>query len=309
MIHKVADKIAHAWAHGHDRPKGYDKHTVKYESGSDTIYSFGSHFPMARHYKGKVLLTLQTYSNTTASHMTAVRQAVSHMDVVYCYKIPSVYDSKDSQIHQDNIDYWIGKIKQAVLSLANARKKSIYLTIIETERSQARKYIDLFKLKLKKKYNTLLFEADLEEFKQAAEKEKVNAQNKISADRRKALALHDKWLPVWRKYNTHNFFGSGEEALLKWLHRSMSDGNAVWLRTNGTTVETTKGIELPVAVAHRYYKIYLSRVDSGGCSKEDQCGEKFLDFDVIEMTEDHLLVGCHDIPRSEIDYIAKQLKW
>src|SRR5690349_10787280 len=54
---------------------------------NDTIYSYGSHFPIARHVSnGKenaVLFTTRTYSVTTSGHCSAVRSAIPSSALVF----------------------------------------------------------------------------------------------------------------------------------------------------------------------------------------------------------------------------------
>lgn len=44
-----------------------------------TIFSYGSHFPIATIEGGNVLFTMRSYSNTTAKHISKARQAISHI--------------------------------------------------------------------------------------------------------------------------------------------------------------------------------------------------------------------------------------
>lgn len=73
------DEIAHLWAHK-TQDDARNQGGNFYFSG-DTIYSYGSHFPIARHVtndKGVagILFTNQTWSNTTAKHIHNVRGAI-----------------------------------------------------------------------------------------------------------------------------------------------------------------------------------------------------------------------------------------
>lgn len=73
------DQVAHAWAHQTGRHrKGFN---IFYEG--DTIYSYGYHFPIARHVTTPsgarvVLFTTETHSVSTAKHKTIVRRAIGY---------------------------------------------------------------------------------------------------------------------------------------------------------------------------------------------------------------------------------------
>src|SRR4051794_17602476 len=72
-------EVAHLWAHRaqeHARDRG-----GKLYFNGDTIYSYGEHFPIARHvYHGDqhiVLFTCMGYSNTTSRHKRRVLSALN----------------------------------------------------------------------------------------------------------------------------------------------------------------------------------------------------------------------------------------
>jgi len=53
----------------------------------DVLYSYGSHFPLAIKYKGRVLLNGDSYSVTTSKHQGQARQALRHLD---CITLPAL---------------------------------------------------------------------------------------------------------------------------------------------------------------------------------------------------------------------------
>ena len=81
-------EIPHLWAH-RTQDEARNRQGNLYFTGS-TIYSYGSHFPVARHVTNDtgeraVLFTTATYSVTTSSHCSAVRSAIpSGIHVYHC---------------------------------------------------------------------------------------------------------------------------------------------------------------------------------------------------------------------------------
>lgn len=76
------DAVAHAWAHQTGRQTS--GHAMHYTG--PTIYSYGSHFPIARHVTAPdggpaVLFTTRGYSTSTSGHKNLTRQACSHLRV------------------------------------------------------------------------------------------------------------------------------------------------------------------------------------------------------------------------------------
>ena len=52
-----------------------------------TLYSYGSHFPLAIKYNGSFLLNGESYSITTSKHQSQARQALRHLD---CITLPAL---------------------------------------------------------------------------------------------------------------------------------------------------------------------------------------------------------------------------
>lgn len=86
-------------------------------------------------------------------------------------------------------------------------------------------------------------------------------------------------------------------------------GNTALLRYNPKTrrVETSKGVEIPVELAKRFYTWVQRTLKTGGCVGE--CNYKLMDFEVRAVNENELIVGCHTVAMSEADAIAKLLNW
>lgn len=75
------DQVAHLWANKVQESARNPRRNFYYDG--DTIYSYGRHFPIARHVTGAdgraaILLTTRTYSNTTAGHISEVWQSIPH---------------------------------------------------------------------------------------------------------------------------------------------------------------------------------------------------------------------------------------
>lgn len=97
------DELAYDWAKGSfDHDKGmstYGDRMKVYPHEPDNIYSYGSHFCIARKFKAAdtgrefVLFTERDYSPTTTKHKSAVRSAVSWNHVVFLPTLdpPSYY--------------------------------------------------------------------------------------------------------------------------------------------------------------------------------------------------------------------------
>ncbi len=92
---------------------------------NDKIYSYGSHFCIARFVDDNTLLfTERGYSNTTAKHIAQVRNATSHKERIYCYN--------PTGTHLENFNHWLNEAENNIKKLSNARKPENY--ILELQR-------------------------------------------------------------------------------------------------------------------------------------------------------------------------------
>lgn len=300
--------VAHKWAH--QLEENYKNGAVFFEG--KTIFSYGRHFPMARLLgDGKVAITTRTYSNTTSAHLSAVAQAVSHLDAIYCYDIPSYDDLKFD--HDNNIAHYITEMEELLKGLAKARKPAPHVLNIEALRGRITKYITHFKVKLTAKQRKFLMETDLEKYKEVVKEQLQKDNKKREAAIKRAIPLHTQWLEAWRAGNEGVFaekLNKHEKDAIEMVEYDGRTRNHVRLRVIGNKLHTSKRIKMPLAVAERFYRKYIKVVESGGCTPATtECNYSMLGFDVQEMTAEHILVGCHDIPRSEIDYVANQFGW
>lgn len=152
------DELAHAWFHeyatlGHGRNAG----DSFYFKGA-TIFSYGSHFPIARiteldkpigTYTRVVLLTTAEYSNTTTAHISHVRSAIDENTAIIV-KTPDVKgprnmnDIIEAALEQADNDYMYA------LEYAESRKENDFmfgLACKDAEKSiwAARKLNEMFK--------------------------------------------------------------------------------------------------------------------------------------------------------------------
>ena len=106
-----ANEVAHLWAH-----KVQDeawKPGKRFYFEGDTIYSYGRHFPIAKHTEVNgvkcIFLTTRKYSNTTAGHVSCVSRAIPETIPVVMVKHPdSTYTPEELEqfIAQDVKDIW-----------------------------------------------------------------------------------------------------------------------------------------------------------------------------------------------------------
>lgn len=296
-------KVAHLWA---NQEQDEARNSGNFYFSGDTIYSYGSHFPIAKIVdnasKDKDLLsegskmcffTLDTYSSTTASHISVVRQASSHLNKLYMVKIITntairgVYEYE----HKTNIDYWLKMIAINFDKLSRARNKEQYHNAIAVNVGQLKRYIAYFGIRVDKATKQLIDNCNPDNFAaySEAESKRIIASNKAKA-KKETQALIEA-LTKWRNGESQRLYSS-------------NNSGYDYLRYNidKQRVETTQAFEIPVKLAVSFYHAIIKTIANGGC-KDSSCMEqtKLLNYDVKEITDKHIIVGCHKISIEEIN--------
>lgn len=277
-------EVAHLWA---SQAQTNARNSGNFYFNGLTIYSYGSHFPIAQIWDKDntiVFFTSRSYSNTTAKHKGVVHYAINHKKI---FTLPDVdLNSKWDQDarHETNKNYYLNSIEALIKKQKKARKYN-YMPEIENLLNEFREYINLFKLagkliKAEKELltinvNTLFEGCNFTELRAKKEKQKTDKQIKEAK----------KWLFHW----------SGG------LHLKYK-ANKVYLRYNklNDEIETSKGARVPA----RESKILFDRIQAGKDIKGYQIGY----YTVISLNG-VLKIGCHEIERDEIKRIAKLLNW
>jgi hypothetical protein len=121
-------EIPHLWAH-RTQDEAQNRQGNLYFTG-DAIYSYGSHFPIARHLTNDageraVLFTTATHSVTTSSHCSAVRSAIP--SGIRVFHVPNVCHGRYSgseltaNDHTGNLNDYAERIEKHVITSARAR--------------------------------------------------------------------------------------------------------------------------------------------------------------------------------------------
>lgn len=288
-------RCAHAWAHQH----GQTGYSSNFFFEGNTIFSYGRHFPIATLYGQYVFFTIDDYSNTTSHHKALARSAVSHKNFVLVKEVPVNLDPRtNTRFQKINFDYWMTVIRDEVAEYnEHPRRKSILNKINDTIYN-LRSFLNAVGLIPSDAVDELLNSTDLTEIRKIYAG--IEAKEKRAAVRQKAKHKREflKSLQLWESHEANSVrYGVAPEGI----------SNLAYLRLNEdlTQIETSKGIEVPVAVAHRLFRHILS-VLPAGCT---DCQYSILNFNVDKISPEGLLVGCHFIPMSQIDKIAALLNW
>lgn len=271
--------IAHMWA---NQLQSNARNSGNFFFENDTIYSYGRHFPIAKHVKNAngidaVLFTQKHYSNTTAKHKSIVIQACNHLNIIYC-DTPSVYE------HSSNFEEWTRTAENISRHLLNAKKPAKYLAEIASVKDIAEKYANFFDLSLPATLTAILSIGNKEQYAEySANKEQIAAQAKKAAELANAIK-HKKELAKWLK---------GES------RRLYTRNGYDYLRVSGDNVETSQAVDIPIKTAIILY----NKIKDGKLA----AGDKVLQF-TVDKVGTEIKIGCHNFKKSYLIAFGAKLK-
>lgn len=272
-------RIAHLWA---NQLQSEARNSGNFYFNCETIYSYGSHFPIARHVKNKngekaVLFTERRYSNTTAKHISVVRQAAGHLNVIYCYR--------PDNTHADNFKSWVTEIEIIAANLPKAKKPEKYLSQINHVAYKVRQYAEFFELTIPETLLAAMSISDKAEFSKYTEKKEAYELEEKKRQEAELKKRHKKELDEWFKGKTHRLY--------------VRDGFD-YLRLNNDRIETTQAVQVPLELGKRLFL----KIKNG----ELHIGDKVMDFEVVE-TSPNIKIGCHTFkPKYLVDFGSKVFK-
>lgn len=268
--------VAHAWAHRTGRQtKG---HNVFYDDA--TIYSYGYHFAIARHYvdahgNACVLFNRNGYSVSTAKHKRYVASACSHLPT---------YTVDDPRRDPSRTD-WEAFVKEAQ-DLADKAKRAgkygdAYLNYAAGYLADANAFNEAFNLGCPSVSLETLgvvtadIEARLEAERHAREEE-----------------AREAWL--------------AGVAGVYWHGRSLTGG--AYLRITGEELETSLGASVPLSHAIRVFRFVADCRAKGADWKPNGKTVRVGHFTVDRVYPNgDFKAGCHLIEWSETERLARQL--
>lgn len=307
-------EVPHIWAQQSQKAGRNQQGNIYFEGA--TIFSYGSHFPIATIEGNDVLFTLRTYSNTTAKHISKVYRAVSDKNIIYCFEAPVKWNDKPLKkqelfsTHENNMNYWKREIKQMVDELGNKRNRDVggRMNVISRNVDQLNKYVAYFGLKIKDtELKSLLSIVSAPDFIEQAREAKAKADAANEKKLKAAAKAYNLYIDLWRKYDNEgikdlpqktkdlcNFYVNRKEAFTR-----------LRFNTEANRLETSKGVQIPAEIAKRAY-IQLNGCMEGTCK---DISVPVMQYEITETTDKYIKAGCHTIPKEDIRYIAELLKW
>ena len=289
-------EIPHLWAHQSQDEARNSTGSLYFEG--PTIYSYGSHFPIARHVtnvRGEkaVLFTTAHHSVTTSGHCSAVAGAIPPN--VPVFRVPHLQNSwGELSDHADNVESYVRRISELLGKAKRARTNREWL---EREalalREQLRGYLAFFD-------QVAVTPPESGELDTLAawirEHEREERQRREEAARvAEEVRRRDQAEQIQR-------FLAGDP------HASYIPGVSPMLRVVGDEVETSLGARFPVEHAIRGLAL-VRGVRASGREYVRNGHAIHLGNYVVDRIEPNGTVhaGCHVVRWEEIERIAPEL--
>lgn len=268
------DNVAHLWANQHQEEARTQTHNLYFNGNS--IYSYGSHFCIAKHVEGGVVLfTERSYSNTTAKHKSIVRYACIHKNIVYCHN--------PQGSHHENFGAWKQECEFIISKLAKAKKPEKYIQELEGVKHRADRYAKLFDIVVPEELIQAWSMTSKGEIVAYMEAKAEVIKKRKEAQEKRLKKEHRENVKKFRDFKTPRVHTRLEYDLLRY-------------NPTNQRFQTSQGVEIPLAIGLGIYKRLVN----------NQGVEKILDFEVKEITKKYIQVGCHKIEMKEIQRVITQ---
>ena len=298
MKHVVeSNQVAHLWAHkSQDSARNAGRSNFYFEG--DTIYSYGRHFPIARHVSNKrgnnaILFTTADYSVTTSGHKSMVRGAIPRTVPVFYVARPEL------DPHPEQLDEFQARIDEATLKAERSRKwKDSYLTDRAAEIKAFEAFATFIGSKRKPKIPD---EAWLKEQKRLAKvqaeknrQERKEREQRQAAERERLRIESKEQFEQWLNGTGHHF------------PYAYQNYGADYLRLEGDEVVTSRAARVPAKHVRKAVPLVLSLIEAGKTYQRNGHSIHLGEYVIDSIDENGTLtVGCHTFKKEEILRFAK----
>lgn len=272
--------VAHLWANEAQKEARTSNNSFYFFN--KTIYSYGSHFPIAKHVENEagetaVLFTTRSYSSTTSCHKNIVRMACNHLNIIFCYNPGFSYS--------ENFEQELKEAENVLKNLTTARKPEKYLMELHSIQSRVKKYADFLSVEIPDLLQNALNVANKEEYSSYLS-DKADTLRKAEAQRQaKAKKDYKAQLKNWLALKTDRMYTRLE--------------NLDYLRIKTDIVETSQGIKMTIEEAGLLQKALINnRIEQGQTVLKH--------YTVKSIDNQFLTIGCHRFKRSYLENFKLQ---
>lgn len=299
-------QVGHAWYYDGNRTNGDTPRNKNFFYNGDTIYSYGSHYPIARkvrHNTGDfhILMTVDamwwptcsSYSSTTAKHVSIAHQAIPSNTLIIFVENPAA-ESKEAHLlnYRIEMDRVTAILKLISKGRDGSGAQNDRVSAIHQIVAGMNQYTRLHKLGKRQIDAANLFDPGrLQRIK--------NSKKRLAAKKKKERAAADL------RAIEHN-----KEVIADWINGH--DVNhfpysirKVYLRIKGDNIETSQGAAISIEHAKKLFS-FVCNV----CQKKESFKPRhFGPFELLKVDDDCTIkIGCHTIEMDEMQRINDLLK-
>ena len=274
------DEVCHYWANQVQE----DGHVENLYFIERELYSYGSHFLLAKIYDHITLINSESYSVSTQQHKSLAIRALGYQDYIEVpYPNPTnVY------CHEDNVKYLIEKMNHHLKKSTRARTyKDMHLKDAKGYSDNAHKYAELFNVTIAlppREFSGNL----LAEIKEAEQREAKRKREQIKLKKER---LKDESIEAVTKFRGMGVIPRRD--ILNLLGTDLA-------RIKDNEVITTQNAKVPLTHVKR---LFLA-LDNG----LDVSGKSLGPYKVSSYSNDVLKVGCHKFNKDEVNNMRKLIK-
>lgn len=313
----TSSEIPHLWYH-QAQDEAHNSSKTFYFEGK-TIYSYGTHFPIASLVENKkgekaVLFTTDTYSHSTSGHKNAVKAAIPADATIFYLPLYHHYSRQEGFV-TEYLAKFARLIKEASAAILTPRIREAtrlkHFGEAQHLAEEANRFAIFFgeKPRFKVSESVDALKADMEAYQK---REEVRIAREAKAREKKEKARleqyrkeHAEDLQLWLNgerckadpYGLTRAFGT---AFLRVIHEE--DG-----LDNPAEVETSLGVRVPLAHAKLVLRIVLkareTKIPYQRNGHTIHIGHYALDSIDIE---GNVMAGCHNIKWTEIERFANK---
>jgi hypothetical protein len=322
-------EIPHKWAHA----------TQPHARGSnlsfqgDTLYSYST--PIAKIYPKRdgvplVLMSERTYSVTTARHLGYAYGAVSHLPVVTVprYILGESHrghyrgNGDARKDHTDNLEFLnVALVNCGKKAMRRTKENRVQWDAENAERAHKQLAAYMVYFKIRRKMPPMPgFAAAFERARKIENPDpaSLDKRERAAAQRAQAKYATRRLAEIARELRGRDYsdmayrsdwrLNGAFGAAAGYYHHGAT--GPCMLRVQGDEIETSLGARIPLAAAPMVWNLVQRAIGQGGFEPSHALGRlKIGDYPLDRIDADGTLhAGCHAIPYSELEVMARQLE-
>lgn len=292
---------------GDDNREGRGKSATSYRGNH--FFSYNTEIGCIINQGARPVLLLSDYrfSNTTAAHISALREACPFRDIIY---VP--FDWGDGFFDLEYMfkclrDRFIARLEE--YTPADVKRAQPRRELIRVYENYAAFHVAAgFAADDCAGLHSIVELAELAreiEDATAAERAELLKKHKARAiaaaleieKAMETITIADIARSIWGDKST--LHGAALKARREYLHNKYGDGHASFIWREGAFIKTSQGVTFEVSTAKKIYRLFKA----GKIAENMHVGP----YTVREISPDHVQIGCHWIPRENLDQVCAAL--